>query len=131
MAEPTQAQSDALRRTSADPPRTGRVVRGRRFFLPLTGAWILGLDWLLFSQSVLSVGLALPSVMLLGFMLGGVGTLFFQRRIGRDRWSSATLKALLAGLVVGAPWPVLGTIVGGWVLVASGIASHADQDVSD
>jgi len=34
---------------------------------------------------------------------------------------SAVLKAVLAGIVVGLPWPIGGTLVGGWVLLSSGL----------
>jgi hypothetical protein len=127
MTEPVRGPSGKSLQAAADRGAATRSARRQRFFVPLTGAWILGLDWLLFSQNILTVGLATPVLMTVGFLLGGLGTLFLQRGIARDRWSAATLKALLAGLVVGAPWPVLGTVVGGWVLLASGLASRADR----
>ncbi len=42
----------------------------RGLLLPLTGIWILALDWLLFSSNVLSAGIATPLVVVLGFFLG-------------------------------------------------------------
>ncbi len=93
----------------------------KRFLLPITGAWILGLDWLFFSQDVLSLGLATPILVVVGFLLGGAGTLYFQRRFAKEGWLPALLKALLAGIAVGVPWPIFGTIVGGWILLASGL----------
>ena len=94
----------------------------RRFMLPATGLWILILDWLLFSSNLLSAWLATPAVMSLGFVLGSVGTFLAQRKAANDGLATAVLKALLAGIVVGIPWPVGGTIVGGWVLLTSGLA---------
>ena len=108
--------------------RSGGLVRWlfnpkqRRFILPATGLWILVLDWLLFSSSVLSAWLATPVVMVLGFVLGSVGTFLAQRKAANDASWSAALKALLAGVVVGLPWPIGGTLVGGWVLLTSGLA---------
>ena len=108
--------------------RSGGLVRWlfhpkkRRFILPATGAWILALDWLLFSSNVLSAWLATPVVMMLGFVLGGVGTFLAQRNAANDASWIAALKALLAGIVVGIPWPIGGTLVGGWVLLTSGLA---------
>lgn len=93
----------------------------RGLLLPLTGIWILGLDWILFSSNVLSAGLATPVVVVLGFLLGGLGTLFLQKRIAADSLSKALLKALVAGIVVGVPWPLTGSIMGGWILVAAGL----------
>ena len=89
--------------------------------LPLTGIWILGLDWLLFSSNVLSAGLATPVVVALGFLLGGIGTLFLQKRIAGDSLWKALLKALVAGVVVGVPWPLTGSLLGGWILLAAGL----------
>jgi hypothetical protein len=91
--------------------------------LPLTALWILAWDWLLFSTSALSLGLAVPIAMIIGFVVGGAGTLYFQRRFAGDTLCKAALKALVAGIFVGAPWPLAGTLLGGWVLVASGITS--------
>ncbi len=89
--------------------------------LPATGAWILALDWLLFSSNVLSAWLATPVVVVLGFVLGSAGTYLFQTRAAKDAPWSAGMKAILAGIVVGVPWPRGGTIVGGWVLLSSGL----------
>ena len=93
----------------------------RRFMLPATGAWILALDWLLFSSNVLSAWLATPVVMVAGFVLGGAGAYLAQMRGANDAPWSAVLKAILAGIVVGLPWPIGGTLVGGWVLLSSGL----------
>lgn len=93
-----------------------------RFLLPATGVWILVLDWLLFSSNVVSAWLATPVVMILGFVLGSGGTFLAQRKAAGDTTFRAALKAILAGAVVGVPWPIGGTLVGGWVLLTSGLA---------
>ena len=94
----------------------------RRFILPVTGLWILVLDWLLFSSNVVSAWLATPVVMFLGFVLGSGGAFLAQRRAAHDTFWRAAIKALLAGIVVGLPWPIGGTLIGGWVLLTSGLA---------
>ena len=94
----------------------------RRFILPATGVWILVLDWLLFSSNVLSAWLATPAVMVIGFVLGSGGSFLVQRRAANDGLWSAAMKALLTGVLVGLPWPIGGTLVGGWVLLTSGLA---------
>jgi hypothetical protein len=94
-----------------------------RWLLPATGLWILGLDWLLFSQNATSLGLATPLVVVAGFLLGTAGSYVFQRRFAADTRSAAWLKSIAAGLIVGVPLPLAGTVVGGWVLVNSGLAS--------
>ena len=93
----------------------------RGMLLPLTGIWILGLDWLLFSSNMLSAGLATPIVVVLGFLVGGIGTLIIQKWIARDALWKALLKAIVAGIVVGVPWPITGSILGGWILLAAGL----------
>jgi hypothetical protein len=95
----------------------------RRFILPATGAWILALDWLLFSSNTLTAWTATPIVMVVGFILGGAVTYVLQRKGANDSPRSAALKALLAGIVVGLPWPIGGTLIGGWVLLYSGLGS--------
>jgi hypothetical protein len=89
--------------------------------LPLAGIWILALDWLLFSSNLVTAGLATPIVMAIGFIVGGGGTLILQKWIAKDPLWKAFVKALVAGIVVGAPWPLAGTLVGGWVLLAAGM----------
>ena len=100
----------------------------RRFMAPATGAWILALDWLLFSANTLSAWIATPVVMVVGFVLGGTGAYVIQRRGANDAPWSAILKAVLAGIVVGLPWPVGGTLIGSWVLLSSGLGK-ARKDV--
>ncbi len=94
----------------------------RRFILPATGLWILLLDWLLFSTNMLSAWLATPVVAIIGFVLGGAGAFLAQRKKAHDALWIATLKALIAGVVVGVPWPIGGTLIGGWILLSSGLA---------
>ena len=68
----------------------------RRFMLPATGAWILALDWLLFSSNVLTAWLATPVAMVVGFVLGGAGAYLLQKRRAKDRPWRAALKVLLS-----------------------------------
>ena len=108
-----------------------------RFMLPVTGLWILALDWLLFSSNVVTAGTATPVVMLAGFLFGAVGAYLLQLRLAEDARHMSALKALIAGTAVGVPWPVGGTVIGGWILLASGLgksrkglAGHGDKTTS-
>jgi len=92
-----------------------------RFLHPASGVLILGLDWLLFSGSILSLGLSTPALAVLGFVLGAAGTGLLQARYGRDSRPKITLKGLLGGLAVGVPLPIAGTAVGGAILALSGL----------
>ena len=99
----------------------------RGLLLPLTGIWILALDWILFSSNLLTAGLATPFVVAVGFVLGAIGTLFLQIMVAKDSLWKALLKALVAGIVVGVPWPLTGSLIGGWILLAAGIKKPAGK----
>jgi hypothetical protein len=90
--------------------------------LPATGLLMLGLDWLLFPKEAVSAGLAIPVTSLVGFLLGSFGTYHLQTRYALNTRPAALFKALLAGFFVGVPFPLAGTLVGGWVLATSGLA---------
>jgi hypothetical protein len=97
------------------------------WLLPVTGAWILGLDWILFAENTLSLYLATPVLVVAGFIGGLAGTHFFQTRYAGDRGAKAWIKSLLAGIVVGLPFPLAGTFVGGWILFNSGLAALRER----
>lgn len=88
---------------------------------PASGALILGLDWLLFADTVVTLGLATLPAILVGFGGASVGTSLLQRRYGGDSWGAAVGKGVLAGAVVGVPLPIVGTVVGGGILALSGL----------
>lgn len=88
---------------------------------PASGVLILGLDWLLFSQSAITFGLSSSLVALAGFGMAGVGTGLIQRVYHSDGLGKTLLKGLLAGVAVGIPLPVAGTAVGGGILALSGL----------
>ncbi len=117
-------QNSQSSRQSIPDPATGPfrwlIDPDRGQLLPLTGILILALDWLLFSSNLVTAGLATPIVMAIGFLLGGGGTLILQKWIAKDPLWKALAKSLVAGIVVGAPWPLAGTLVGGWVLTGRG-----------
>jgi hypothetical protein len=97
------------------------TVRTSTVLHPASGALILGLDWLLFSENALTLGLSTPLVVAVGFGGAGLGTILIQRHYGTDGPGSAVLKGLLAGITVGIPLPVAGTAVGGAILALSGL----------
>lgn len=101
---------------------------GRSPFLhPATGGLILGLDWLLFSGTAATGAMMLPLAMAIGFFGGTLGATLLQRRLGGDSWGRALLKGLLSGFVVGLPFPIGGTLVGGAVLASSGLDQLRDR----
>jgi hypothetical protein len=102
----------------------------RRFMLPATGLLMLGLDWFLFSGEAATVGLAAPATAFFGFLAGSLGAYHLQRRFGLDTRPAALGKALLAGLFVGVPFPLAGTVVGAWVLATTGLAALKERVLS-
>ena len=52
---------------------------------------------------------------------------FFQSRYGGEKKSSALIKSIIAGVVVGIPIPLAGSFVGGWILLNSGLQSLRDR----
>ena len=95
--------------------------------MPVSGIWILALDWILFSSNLLSAGTATPLVMVLGFLLGSGGVLVLQKWLGGDGSLKAIAKGGAAGIAVGLPWPLAGSLFGGWILLASGIKKPAPK----
>lgn len=93
------------------------------FLHPASGALILAFDWLLFSGSVVSLGLGTIALSSIGFVLGLIGVAFIQHHYEHDPMVTSGLKGLLAGAAVGIPLPIAGTAVGGLVLTLSGLDS--------
>ena len=96
-------------------------AQSSRFLHPASGVLILGLDWLLFSGSILSLGLSTPALGALGFLLGAVGTGLIQAQYGHDSGGMSLLKGVLGGVAVGIPLPIAGTAAGGAVIALSGL----------
>jgi hypothetical protein len=88
---------------------------------PASGVLILGLDWLFFSENVLTLGLSTFFAAVVGFGVAGLGTGLVQRIYHGDGFGKALLKGLLAGVAVGIPLPIAGTAVGGGILALSGL----------
>lgn len=93
----------------------------KSFLHPASGGIILGADWLFFSGTVLSGGFGVLSAMPLGFLTGLVGVTCSQRFLAEENWGKAITKGILSGIVIGMPFPVFGTLVGGGVLAVSGL----------
>lgn len=139
---PFEESSDSLRRPrlafllESDLMITERLkwlttVQPGRFLLPATGLWILALDWGLFSSNALTAGLATPILMLIGFVTGSLGTFFLQRKAAHDSLLKSLAKSLAAGIVVGMPWPIAGTLLGGWILFFAGIGQAPEVTEQD
>jgi hypothetical protein len=94
----------------------------RSFYHPLSGAVILGLDWLAFGTDVLTgfVELALSSVVV--FVVTYLAVQAIQIRLHGDSLKAARLKALLGAVAAGAPFPIGGSLLGAGILMMSGLS---------
>jgi hypothetical protein len=102
----------------------------QRFMLPATGLLMLGLDWFLFSGEAATLGLATPVSAVFGLLAGSIGAYHLQRRFGGDSHRASLMKGLLAGLFVGIPFPLAGSLAGAWVLATSGLAAVKSRVLS-
>jgi hypothetical protein len=98
-----------------------------QLMLPASGLLIMGLDWMFFSEEAATLGLALPFTIPVGFLTGCLGAYHLQRKYARDSKAVAGLKSLLAGFLVGLPFPLAGTLAGAWIVANSGLASIRNQ----
>jgi hypothetical protein len=64
---------------------------------------------------------------MLGFLAGSIGAYHLQRRYAQNPPAAALLKSLLAGVLVGVPFPLAGTLAAGWILATSGLAGWKSQ----
>src|SRR5690606_15133469 len=102
------------------------LARDHRSFLhPLSGIAIFVLDWVLFGSNALSGMLATLPVSLVGFCVGLVAVVVLQRRFTDESWARSVGKGLLGAAVVGAPFPVAGSVFGTWVVVLAGLRGRA------
>lgn len=88
---------------------------------PASGLLLLGLDWLLFSGGVVTLGVSTPLLVTVGGVLAGAGIGWVQRRYTEDDRLKQVLKGIGGGLLVALPLPIAGTAVGGLVLALSGL----------
>ena len=93
----------------------------RTFYHPASGAAILGFDWLFFGLSW-EFG---PVSMVLACLAAFAATYFIVERV-QIRWHGdapklARAKALFGAAAAGAPFAITGTVVGGLILILSGL----------
>ncbi|MBI3566431.1 MAG: hypothetical protein HY079_14650 [Elusimicrobia bacterium] len=93
----------------------------RTFYHPASGLAILGLDWLFFGLEW-ELG---PVTEVLACLAAFAVCFFVVRRI-QVRWHGdaprvAAAKAAFGGLAAGVPFPIGGTLVGGLILLLSGL----------
>lgn len=90
-------------------------------FHPASGLLILAVDWLLFSGSILTLGLSTPVLTVLGFIAGALLVTWIQVSYTDDTRRAGMWKGLIGGIVVGLPLPIAGTGAAGLILTLSGL----------
>lgn len=98
-----------------------RLEREPTFYHPLSGAIILGVDWLAFGGDLASGFALVLLVSVAAFAVTYGGVYAVQTRFRGDPPSKARLKALIGAAAAGVPFPVTGTIVGAAILMLSGL----------
>lgn len=93
----------------------------RSFFHPLSGAAILGVDWLCFGLEW-QLGAVSMALMSLAAFTGTTWAVYrIQLERHGDKPGVARAKAVFAGLAAGVPFPVTGTLLGALILTLSGL----------
>lgn len=93
----------------------------KTFFHPASGLAILGLDWLFFGLEWELGPVSEAVACLAAFAVCVLVVRRIQIRWHGDAPRVATAKAVFGGLAAGVPFPVGGTVVGGLILVLSGL----------
>ena len=93
----------------------------RTFYHPASGAAILALDWLFFGLEWEFGPVSLVLACLAAFVATYLVVERIQRRWRGDEPRLARAKALFGAAAAGAPFAVTGTVVGGLILILSGL----------
>lgn len=121
MAQDPEPEEKPAEIVSGPPPSARPAQeRKRTFFHPFSGLVILGVDWVTFGMDLPTHFIFTPLVSLIAFGVTFWAVARVQRRDGDDP-KRAYFKAFLGALAAGVPFPVTGTIVGGAILVLSGL----------
>jgi hypothetical protein len=95
----------------------------------VSGAIMICSDWLMYAMNLLLGGKALLATTLGGSLLCGACVLGIEHMRAGDRsWRIPAQKALVAGLAVALPLPIVGASLGAvaliWALMVSNSAPH-------
>ncbi|MEI7730772.1 MAG: hypothetical protein WCO56_14460 [Verrucomicrobiota bacterium] len=90
---------------------------------PLSGGAILLFDNLFFGGELLTFEMGLVPLCLLAFLITTILVFVIQRQLRGDTTSACAKKALFGGVIAGFPTSLSGTVVGGAVLMLSGLNS--------
>jgi hypothetical protein len=69
-------------------------------------------DWLLFATNLSTDLHMMPLSVVVAALFAGVATALIERWLSAASWPAATVKALMLAILVAAPLPLLGTVLG-------------------
>jgi hypothetical protein len=96
----------------------------KSFYHPASGVVILGIDWAVFCTDLFTDFLALPVMCVLAFLVTFAFVFSIQRKWAKDATTAALGKAFMGAFLVGLPFPITGTLLGGAILMLAGLPSH-------
>ncbi|MDH3628933.1 MAG: hypothetical protein OEV00_00765 [Acidobacteriota bacterium] len=117
---PSEVPSDQVRKVVE---RTGILQKMNGLLHLWTGITVLGLDWLLFSETLITFGTALPIIIPVGFVVTAAATFAIQKRLNGDSTLASLVKAALCGAAVAVPFPIFGSLLGAAIASISGLSA--------
>lgn len=104
-------------------PHVTESPDGSNFKLhPLSGLLLITLDNLFWGAEAISLGVAIPVVVVLSFSITLVAVTFIQKFLAKNTWGVSFTKALFCAILAGIPTSIMGTAFGGFILLASGLS---------
>jgi hypothetical protein len=88
---------------------------------PFSGILVLLIDNLLFGANALSVGLSLPIVCTLAFIITGISVFFIEKHMDNNSTAGSVLRALVLAILAGVPTSIAGTAIGAIILSWAGL----------
>ncbi len=88
---------------------------------PASAVVILLLDWLAWQIEALTALAGTPVTVFLVFFATLILVFRIQTRIAQDTKRRAARKALVGAIAAAVPFPITGTLLGGWILARAGL----------
>jgi len=89
---------------------------------PLSGLLLMVVDDFFWGVETLTLELALPISVVLSFGITLIAVTLTQKFLGRDGWGRSLAKAFFCAVLAGIPMGIMGTAVGGFILMAAGLS---------
>ncbi len=103
-----------------------RLKGAKTFFHFYAGLLILGVDWLAFTMNLPTGFLATFLTSTVAFFSAWIAVYHVQKNFSGDSFWVSALKATFGAVAAGIPFPIAGTLLGGVILMLSGLKPPAD-----